>query len=161
MKSTILALLRTSPVIALPLIVRRPPAIHLRTTKTKSKGIRQPREQIACKANRKGFRDRSDEQRLDRVNRTHNKYLSTGPPGDVIFGEWHFDYPKITEWDHDREGDIVWNIHTPQGSGKELFAVVHYIIMEGIVKSIGILRWSGRAESLSSAFTEKKETNML
>jgi hypothetical protein len=96
----------------------------------------QPRKNIATQAFRKGYRDASDESRLDKVNRLHNKYLSAGPPDDVIFGGWHFDCPEITEeWDENCREDIVWKIHPPQNSETcALWAVIDQACIEGIVR---------------------------
>ena len=95
----------------------------------------QPRKNIATQALRKGYRDASDESRLDRVNRLHNKYLSAGPPDDVIFGEWHFECSEITAyWDKNCREDIVWKIHPPQNSENHMWAVIHQVCIEGIVK---------------------------
>ena len=94
----------------------------------------QPRK-YATQALRKGYRDASDESRLDKVNRLHNKYLSAGPPDDVIFGEWHFDCPEITEaWDKNCDETIVWKIHPPQNSENYMWAVIHQVVIEGIVE---------------------------
>ena len=98
----------------------------------------QPRKNIATlftKALRKGYRDASDESRLDKVNRLHNNYLSAGPPDDVIFGEWHFDCDEITEeWDENCRENIVWQIHPPQNSENRIWVVVHQVVIEGIVE---------------------------
>jgi hypothetical protein len=63
--------------------------------------------------------------------------ISSGMPDDVVFGEWHFDCPKVDEiWGYGvyAEEDIVWKIHPPQESDDVLWVEFKQVVVEGILR---------------------------
>ena len=79
--------------------------------------------------------------RSERMKILHDKYLSSGTPDDVIFGEWRFDCPFISKlWSSNSEEreDIVWKIYPPRNDEDCVWVVFEQVVVEGILR----IKWN-------------------
>jgi hypothetical protein len=90
------------------------------------------------------------ETRLETIERLHHKFLRASKPTDDIYGTWHFDIPQIEEVfcsndDYD-DSQMVWSIHRPRASEKDIWGTFDQVCVDGILKfnRANLEDWKGK-----------------